>query len=141
MHSVFIYGTLKRGFPNHQAGLSSASFVGRFRTLKAFPLVVGGRWYSPYLLDEPGAGRRVFGEVFEVSDEGLATLDRMEGTHLSIGYRRIRIFVEEADAGTAVEAWTYVKDRRSVDGIHSEDQEEYGHDPLYVMPADRTRDF
>ena len=87
MHSVFIYGTLKRGFPSHSAGTENIPSIGHFRTVEAFPLVVGGKWSSPYLIDEPGEGYCIFGEVFEVDDQGLEKLDRMEGTHLPNGYR------------------------------------------------------
>ncbi|MCP4319868.1 MAG: gamma-glutamylcyclotransferase [Hyphomicrobiales bacterium] len=141
MHKVFIYGTLKQGFPNHGAGLTSAAYVGRFRTVTAFPLVVGGKWFSPYLLDEPGQGQRVYGEVFQVSDDGLATLDRMEGTDNPLGYRRISVVVVAAEDGTALEAWTDVKDRAMLDGIHSKALAEYGLDPRYVVPAKRMGDF
>ena len=141
MHKVFIYGTLKRGFANHEAGLADASFIGRFRTRTAFPLVVGGKWFSPYLLDEPGDGQRVFGEVFGVSDEILARLDRMEGTHLPEDYRRISVAVDDAAGEHSLAAWTYVKDRAALEGIHGEPMAEYSFDPRYVVPANRTRAF
>ena len=141
MHKVFIYGTLKRGFANYEAGLAGAAFIGRFRTRTAYPLVVGGRWFSPYLLDDPGAGQRVFGEVFAVSGEILSRLDRMEGTHRPEGYRRIAIAVEDAGGDSPLEAWTYVKDRATVEGIHSEAMAEYAFDPRYVVPAKRTSEF
>ena len=56
MHRVFVYGTLKRGFPNHDAWMKDYPCIGRFRTCVAFPLVVGGKWFSPYLIAEPGVG-------------------------------------------------------------------------------------
>ena len=139
MHRVFIYGTLKRGFPNHQAGLAEARFIARVQTLEAFPLVIGGRWFSPYLIDEPGQGLKIFGELFAVDDEGLALLDRMEGVGHPLGYRRITVAClhEEQD----LEAWTYVKDRRAIEGIHSDAMAEYEPDPRYVSPSERSRAF
>lgn len=141
MHRVFVYGTLKRGFPNHDAGMTSFAFLGHCRTAKAFPLVVGGKWFSPYLIDAPGEGHRVFGEVFEADERGLATLDRMEGTHLPAGYRRIAIAIEDAAAGQIFDAWTYVKDRAAIEGDHSDPMEEYLPDPRYVVPEKRTSVF
>ena len=141
MNRVFVYGTLKRGFPNHVGAMTDLSCLGRFRTADAFPLVVGGAWFSPYLIDEPGEGHRVFGEVFKVNDEDLEALDRMEGTHLPIGYRRISIAIADADGGAPFEAWTYVKDRETIQGIHSDPMEEYAHDPRYVIPSKRTAEF
>ena len=136
MHRVFVYGTLKRGFPYHEEGLTNGTFVGRCRTREAFPLVIGGRWFSPILLAEPGLGRQVLGEVFSVDDTTLAGLDRLEGTHLPQGYERIEIVVEPEEGGGGFQAWTYVKARALVEVIHSDFLEEYQLDPRYV-PASR----
>lgn len=136
VHRVFVYGTLKRGFPYHATGLAGQTFVGRCRTRDAFPLVIGGPWFSPILIAEPGVGRRVLGEVFSVDDATLESLDRLEGTHLPNGYERIEIGVEPTQDGTSFQAWTYVKARALVDVIHSDPLEEYQLDPRYV-PASR----
>lgn len=141
MHKVFIYGTLKRGFPNHEAGLAGARFLGRARTLEAYPLIVGGRWFSPYLIDEPGQGQRVFGELFAVDAAGLALLDRMEGVGRPEGYRRICVAVAGPQGQTALDAWTFVKDRAAITVIHSATMAEYRHDPRYVDPATRDSAF
>jgi len=137
MHRVFVYGTLKRGFPNHDAGLAGQRFLGRFHTRDAYPLVVAGRWFSPVLLAERGTGHRVHGEVFAVDDEVLAELDRIESTHLPQGYDRIGIAVTAAFGDAAFDAWTYVKQRERLDVIHSGPLEEYGQDPRYVPAAER----
>lgn len=139
MHEVFIYGTLKRGFPNHAAGLAEAQFLGRVRLQEAYPLVIGGRWFSPYLIDEPGQGQRVFGELFALGDTGLALLDEMEGVGHPQGYRRVVVSCLH-DRETR-EAWTYVKSRHLIQGIHSEPLDEYHHDPRYVVPSDRSSPF
>lgn len=141
MHRVFVYGTLKRGFPNYDAAITAFRCLGRFRTVEAYPLVVGGKWFSVYLIDEPGEGKPVFGEIFEVDDDGLGTLGRMEGTHLSNGYHRLTLAVESSDGGSAFEAYSYAKRRDDIDGIHSEPLDEYALDPRYVGPADRTLVF
>ena len=138
MHLVFVYGTLKRGFPYHEIGLAGARFVGRCRTVEAYPLVVGGRWYSPILIAEPGAGKRVFGEVYEADDEKLAQLDALEGTHHPAGYHRDRLAVEPVAGGSRLDAWSYFKHRSKVDIIHDDALEEYHLDPRYVMAQDRT---
>ncbi len=141
MHRVFVYGTLKRGFPNDISEANGFHWLGPFRTIEAFPLVVGGRWFSPYLIAEPDEGHRVLGEVFEVDDQGLRELDRMEGTEVANGYRRIRLAIESEDKSTAFDAWTYVKDREMIEGVYSEPMIEYELDPKYVHPAKRTSDF
>ena len=141
MHRIFVYGTLKRGFPNHVGAMTDLFCLGRFRTVEAFPLVVGGEWFSPYLIDEPGEGHRVFGEVFEANDEAFDALDRIEGTHLPGGYRRISIVIEDVDGGAPFQAWTYVKDRKTIRGIRTNPMEEYAQDPRYVIPSKRTSCF
>lgn len=139
MHRVFVYGTLKTGFPYHETGLGGQAFIGRCRTRVAFPLVIGGRWFSPILIAEPGVGKPVLGEVFAVDDQTLAYLDQLEGTHLPIGYERIEIAVEPAEGGVGFPAWTYVKERDRIEIIHSDFLEEYHLDPRYV-PASRRSD-
>ncbi len=141
MHRVFVYGTLKRGFPNHDAWMKDYPCIGRFRTCASFPLVVGGKWFSPYLIAEPGVGVPVFGEVFELDDRGLDVLDAIEGTDVPNGYRRIGIAVVDADGGAPVDAWTVVKDRAAIEGIHSGPMAEYTRDPRYVSPAKRRTRF
>ncbi|XP_038974864.1 putative gamma-glutamylcyclotransferase At3g02910 [Phoenix dactylifera] len=81
---VFTYGTLKRGFSNH--GLiqdmirsGDAAFVGDARTAGRLPLVCGP-YRVPFLLNFPGAGERVRGEVYAVSPRGIARMDDLEGT-------------------------------------------------------------
>jgi gamma-glutamylcyclotransferase (GGCT)/AIG2-like uncharacterized protein YtfP len=76
MHRVFVYGTLKRGQRNHQRFLgpgTGARFAadteieGLLSDLGTFPAVV------------LGGEREVRGELFEVQDEALEALDRLEG--------------------------------------------------------------
>ncbi len=140
-HLVFVYGTLKRGFPNDIADIGDFPRRGRYRTVDAFPLVVGGEWRSPYLIPEPGRGHRVYGEVYEVDDAALEELDRFEGTHLPDGYYRGRLLVMAGEGGPPQDAWTYFKHRRAIKGICSGPMAEYEIDPAYVVPGLRSRPF
>jgi len=139
MHKVFVYGTLKRGFQNYESGLADAHCAGRFRTAEKFPLVIGGKWFSPNLIDEPGNGYRVYGEVFDVTADCLAVLDRIESVHRPNGYKRIRIAVEPDAGGSAIDVWAYLKDRANIDGIHTEPMAEYVFDPRYIVQDDPRR--
>ncbi|TKY67893.1 putative gamma-glutamylcyclotransferase [Spatholobus suberectus] len=81
---IFTYGTLKRGFSNHTllqdlVRTGDASFVGTYRTAHKYPLVCGP-YRVPFLLNLPGSGRRVRGELYSVSTRGLARMDELEGT-------------------------------------------------------------
>lgn len=131
IEQVFVYGTLKRGFPNHQL-MPTARFIGRAQTRDRYPLVVAGRWFSPVLLDEPGEGHHVRGELYEVDDVGLAALDELEGADLPVGYDRIRLEVVPEDGGEPTTVWTYAKPRIRLDRIHAGPLDEYRHDPRYV---------
>ncbi|KAL6516905.1 hypothetical protein OROHE_018193 [Orobanche hederae] len=81
---IFVYGTLKRGFYNHKLiedliGTRDATYLGRHTTAEAFPLVCGPHGI-PYLINLPGSGRRVRGELYSVSPgQGRARLDELEG--------------------------------------------------------------
>uniref|UniRef100_A0A673UTG7 Gamma-glutamylaminecyclotransferase n=1 Tax=Suricata suricatta TaxID=37032 RepID=A0A673UTG7_SURSU len=83
MARVFVYGTLKRGQPNHKVLLDGANgraaFRGRARTAEPFPLVIAGEHNIPRLLNLPGQGRRVEGEIYAVDEQMLSFLDEFEG--------------------------------------------------------------
>lgn len=81
---IFTYGTLKRGFSNHalmQEIIASgdAALVGAALTRGRLPLVCGP-YRVPFLLNLPGSGEHVRGELYAVSARGLARMDELEGT-------------------------------------------------------------
>lgn len=136
MHMVFVYGTLKRGFPNYNGWMEQNHFAGLYKTRDPFPLIVGGQWFSPIMIGEPGCGHQVTGELFEVDDAGLAKLDVIESIHVKTGYDRIAIMVDDIETDTSLEAWTYVKKRSVIEIIHEELTGEYRFDTRYT-PASR----
>lgn len=79
---VFVYGTLKRGEPNHfwltkkENGVSQ--FLVKGKTVLRFPLVIGTRYNIPFLLNKPGVGHHIEGEIYEVDDAMFANLDVLE---------------------------------------------------------------
>ena len=124
---VFVYGTLKKGFPNHARFLDRAHLVGEFQTAEAFPLVLNGERRSPCLIDRPGVGKPVQGEVYAVDADTLAALDRLERTTAPDGYHRRTIVVaalrEPATAELTVH--TYFKAPHLVDAVQSENLSVY----------------
>jgi len=113
---VFVYGTLKKGFPNHARYLSDADLLGTFRTRERYRLVLNGERFSPCLLAGAGLGRRVLGEVYAVDPPGLRQLDRLERIDLPDGYRRHRIVVDPVDDPQAksCEVFVYLKNPAGV---------------------------
>jgi hypothetical protein len=75
--NVLAVGTLKRGFPLHH-GLAGARFVGEYRSVERFPMLVAGPWYAPMIFDEPGLAYQLLGELYEI-DEGTPRPPRQDG--------------------------------------------------------------
>lgn len=135
--TIFVYGTLKRGYPNAHIGMPQSTYLGEYRTVERFPLVIGGPWFTPYLINEPGSGFQVTGEVYKVGDAALRELDELESVHLPNGYRRIEIDVEPLSDPARVKAWTYLRARHTIEGIHAGPMEAYPLDPRYVPGPNR----
>src|SRR5262245_31317708 len=72
---VFVYGTLKRGQRNHHY-LHGQVFLGEAATLPHYRLLDSGPY--PCLVKDPLRGLAVQGEVWEVDDDVLPRLDRLE---------------------------------------------------------------
>ena len=120
----FAYGTLQRGFPNHERFAAELGEpVGRFRTAAPYPLVVPHQAACtnpgcPYLhrmaalLPDEGEGVHVEGEVYVGEASTIERLDLLENyvgqdeagsTHLR---RSVRLTPLEGD-GAPVEAHAY----------------------------------
>ena len=88
MHAlIFVFGTLKEGFPNFPANRGSR-VPGRFRTENRYPLYLIGERHSPWMLDLPGVGFQVVGELYEVDGAALAGMDLLERVTEPDGYVR-----------------------------------------------------
>lgn len=81
-HLVFFYGTLKSSQANHHHllnhALGHARFLSTARTKQRFPLSIYTRWNIPFLLDDPGKGEQIYGEIYEVDDQRMEWLDKFE---------------------------------------------------------------
>ena len=91
-HRVFVFGTLKEGFPNFATNRGTR-LPGTFATKERYPLYLVGERCSPWLVDRPGEGEHVLGQVFEVDPGTLDAMDRLERVHEPDGYRRVRLVV------------------------------------------------
>ncbi len=96
MVKVFVYGTLKKGFSLNYL-LANSIFIGEaslngydMYSLTSFPFITKGKG-------------KVYGEVYEVSEDLLKRLDMIEG-----GYVRKEVEVEIL--GKKMKVYTYVKD-------------------------------
>lgn len=82
MFKVFVYGTLKQGQPNHKwltdASNGVATFISSGTTTQKLPLVIGTRYNVPFLLNKPGIGNFIHGEIYEIDEQMLTRLDILE---------------------------------------------------------------
>lgn len=98
---VFVYGTLKEGFGNFAVN-SGTRVPGEFVTVVPYPLYVLGPLFLPWLVDAPGRGHPVVGQLFEVDAAGLARMDALEQVDEPGWYRRAPVRVRpRGDAGAA----------------------------------------
>jgi gamma-glutamylaminecyclotransferase len=116
--NVFVFGTLKRGFPLHEQGLSRAKFLGIFRTRECYPMLIAGPWFAPMMFNEPGIGYHVVGELYESGDDTIAKLDRLESIGIP-GNLCVAIDVEPVAGGPICGALAYMKSRQLAEPIHS----------------------
>ncbi|HAA05100.1 MAG TPA: gamma-glutamylcyclotransferase [Syntrophobacteraceae bacterium] len=97
---LFVYGTLRRGYANHEVYLADALCLGKAITEERFALFVDD---FPYLTKSAEISR-VVGELYRIDDRTLDHIDCLEG-HPD-DYRREKIQVV-TDLGARCSAWAY----------------------------------
>ena len=80
-HRVFVYGTLKRGYPNNPM-LEGCEFLGEAVTVLTYKAVTVPAYKMvgtsfPVIMPDP-SGKPVAGELYTVDDATLARLDQLE---------------------------------------------------------------
>ncbi|XP_028427920.1 gamma-glutamylaminecyclotransferase isoform X1 [Perca flavescens] len=121
MARIFVYGTLKKGQPNYyrmfESANGTAEFLASACTTQKYPLVIAGKYNIPFLLNIPGQGHRVQGEIYKVDDKMLKFLDDFEGVPTM--YQRTQVDLEVKEwvgktegeerpaAGSITEAFVY----------------------------------
>ncbi|MFT5933056.1 MAG: gamma-glutamylaminecyclotransferase [Hydrogenophaga sp.] len=114
---IFVYGTLKEGFPNFSLN-PGRRIPGSFRTRQPFPFYVVQlpvEERAPWLVNSPGQGVQVSGQVFEVDDAMLQSMDTFEEVGALSGYVRLALELESAqlDAGV-LRADAYMKEQHQL---------------------------
>ncbi len=100
---VFVYGSLKKGYSNHQL-LVNSKFISNAETLPNYSLISLGSFPGVII----GGGTMIQGEMYEVTQEEFSRLDRLEG-HPSF-YKREII---ETSKGNA---WIYLLPEKEYSG-------------------------
>jgi gamma-glutamylaminecyclotransferase len=114
MSLLFVYGSLKQGFPNAHVN-TGRRVGGEFSTVHRLPFYLAGAGHLPCLVLQPGHGLQVRGQLFEVNAADLAAMDRLERVGEPQGYSRVRIEVQQLDDGRVLEADVYVQQAARLD--------------------------
>jgi gamma-glutamylaminecyclotransferase len=128
---VAVYGTLKKGNSNYWNYLADSQFVGTGETADKYPLIVKG---LPYLINHKGVGYNVDVDVFNVSDDVLKALDRLEGHPR--WYKRAKVNTKVG--AQTLSCWIYFMEGMDVgreDKIYKSYKQSYKHE---VITADEA---
>ncbi|XP_056308851.1 gamma-glutamylaminecyclotransferase C-like [Danio aesculapii] len=148
MVHVFVYGSLKKGQPNHPELLNSdngqAEFITCARTVDKYPLVIAGKYNIPFLLNVPGSGHRVYGEIYMVDQKMLEYLDWFE--KCPDLYQRtsiqLEILKENEESGGVEEAFVYSTTTYEPDWLQKPTYESYdtnGDHGLKFVPREERK--
>lgn len=107
-HHLFVYGTLKPGFPNEHSLPDGVKFLGPCVTVNRFPLVVEPRTKVPFLLFSDDQAKNVRGVLCSVSNAALHELDAFEGVGNGF-YERRTLEVKLAEHTTPITAFAYFR--------------------------------
>jgi len=129
---LFVYGSLKKGFDNHNLLGNSAKRLGKAHTVKKFSMYEDSFGNYPYIVDEPYS--KIKGELYQITRADLMKkIDEFEGapdyyTRKKIevkshhGVKRafvyIRQEVEVSDKQEPLKEWTHNIDYK-VEKLHS----------------------
>ena len=99
---IFVYGSLKKG-KNLHFYLKNAKFLGNAVTCEKYPMVISKSGWYPYLIEKPGIGFKVKGEVYQISPKLLKILDKVEEAPFYYYRKQIPICLNKK----TTRAWAY----------------------------------
>lgn len=140
---LFVYGTLKQGFFNHHVN-RGARLPGEFVTRQRFPLYLIGSRYLPWMVNAPGEGEHVVGQLYRVSADMLGAMDALERVGQPGWYERVRIMVRSLDddepSPLACHVYLGSRGRAEVEGIRLGPLPEYtlAHADLFLQSGPPT---
>lgn len=103
---VFVYGSLKKGFGNHDL-LANAFVGGKVVTSDAiFGMASYEAYPACYIPKDDEATNKIHGELYGVNKELLRVLDRLESN--GSFYNRVLVPVECPKTGQVINAWIYL---------------------------------
>lgn len=120
---VAVYGTLRKGGSNHSV-LGASKFIGQGKTVNKYQMSANG---IPFVHPDIPLHNAVV-EVYDVTDEQLPRVDRLEGynpeNHEGSWYKRVPIPIR-LDDGKKVTASIYFNDQIGSTIVESGDFNDY----------------
>ena len=108
MYQVFVFGTLKEGFPNYKYN-KGTRVSGEYQTKERFPLYLVGKRYVPWMVDMPCEGFNVHGQIFTVDHDAMAEMDKLECISEPDDYFKAQITVVSRDTNQEFLVYAYIK--------------------------------
>jgi gamma-glutamylaminecyclotransferase len=99
-HIIFVYGTLRQGFENHEAFLKRSHYMGMAKTSDKYALYADE---FPYVWKYQALSQ-IVGELYAVDESTLEAIDGLEGHPDHYVRERITVI---ADQGKVFKAWIY----------------------------------
>lgn len=144
---LFVYGTLKQGFFNHHVNRGER-MPGEFVTRQRFPLYLIGPRYLPWMVNAPGEGEHVVGQLFWVDADMLRAMDALERVGQPGWYERVQVTVrslDDEDEPLPLEAQVYLgsRTRAEIEGIRLGPLPEYtlAHADLFLQSGPMALDL
>ena len=105
-HIVFVYGTLKKGYGNHQL-LKDAEFIGEAISAEdGFEMVSFGGF--PGVLRRPDLNYRIHGELYRLNDRSLMQMDMLEGNGSFYNRNELDFYTLDQPSMVKHTAWVYL---------------------------------
>ncbi|CAG9813780.1 unnamed protein product [Phaedon cochleariae] len=147
-HMVFVYGTLKKGEPNHSWFSKNAGgfykYLADAKTTEKYPLIIATKYNIPFILESPGNGTNVIGELYEVDDKVMADLDILED-HPNFYRRKLYDVLTLNGQNTTSKAWIYMIETFNPDLLNETFFENYSslgnHGKKYVERYSRDSSY
>jgi gamma-glutamylaminecyclotransferase len=135
MIQLFVFGTLKTRFPLHDRFLGGATYLGAYRTVEKYPMFIAGQWFAPMMVDKPGNGFHVSGELYKIDRARLNEIDAVESVGKP-GNFRLSIEVTPIEGSGCGQAFAYVKSEELARPVHSPCLTDY-QDRRFIPPWNR----
>ena len=94
LSTVFVYGTLKRGYTNHYL-LRDAIFLGKATTKDKWAMIGEGRPFPYVLMEDEDKGHNIKGEVYKVTPAQKKSLDHLEGVPLHYHEQEVEVVYDD----------------------------------------------